>query len=220
MARLKLGVLISGRGSNMSTLINAAKNPDYPAEIAVVISNNPSADGLNAASKSGIPVSAISHKDYATPDEFEMAIHDRLTAAKVDLVCLAGFMRILSADFVGRWQDRLINIHPSLLPAFKGLHVHERIIESGGKISGCTVHYVRPEMDDGPIIIQAAVPVLPGDDADSLAARVLEAEHQIYPKAVEMIARGQIRVSGCRTLVERPDGLNERETMKVLVSPD
>jgi len=218
MAKLKLGVLISGRGSNMLSLIHAANKTDYPAEIAMVISNNANAGGLTKASDAGIVTVSLPHRAFANQEYFETALHEHLTSAKVDLICLAGFMRILSPEFVGRWKDRLINIHPSILPAFKGLHVHERVLEAGVQISGCTVHFVRPEMDDGPIIIQAAVPVETDDDEASLSARVLAAEHQIYPQAVEMIARGEVRVSGNRALIEPRDDAVTRD-MAALINP-
>ena len=196
MARAKLAVLISGRGSNLQSLIDAAAAPDYPAEIALVISNRPKAKGLERAAAAGIPQYVIDHKDFQTREDFDAALHDCLRLAKVDYVCLAGFMRMLTSDFVNDWRGRLINIHPSLLPAFKGLAVHERMIDAGVKIAGCTVHFVSPEMDSGPIIGQAAVPVLPGDDADSLAERILDQEHRLYPACVALIAGKKARLSG------------------------
>jgi phosphoribosylglycinamide formyltransferase-1 len=202
MSRLKVGVLISGRGSNMQALIDACAEPDFPAEIALVLSNRADAAGLQRAEAAGIATDVIDHKAFPDRPAFDAAVADRLAAAGVELVCLAGFMRLLSDEFVARWHDRLINIHPSLLPAFKGLHVHERALESGVRITGCTVHFVRAEMDAGPIIAQAAVPVLPGDDPDSLAARVLEQEHRIYPLALRLIAEGRVRVEGNRVAVD------------------
>ena len=201
---LKLGVLISGRGSNLQALIQACNTPGFPAEIAVVISNRPNAPGLNFAAEAGLPVVTIDHKDFETRPAFEDELHASLQAHGVQLVCLAGFMRLLGNDFVNRWRDRMINIHPSLLPAYKGLHTHERALEDGVRITGCTVHFVRPEMDDGPIIMQAAVPVLPQDTPSLLAARVLEAEHRIYPAAVRMVADGKIRVSAGRVQLAAP----------------
>jgi phosphoribosylglycinamide formyltransferase-1 len=188
--RRKLGVLISGRGSNLAALIQACNAPHDPAEIAVVISNRPAAPGLQFASDAGIPTQVIDHKKFASRAAFDRALDDALRAAGVDLVCNAGFMRLLTPDFVEAWRDRQLNIHPSLLPAFRGLDTHERAIAAGVRISGCTVHFVRAEMDEGPIVAQAAVPVLPGDDAEALAARVLRAEHRLYPWAVRLVASG------------------------------
>ena len=202
MARMKIAVLISGRGSNLQSLIDAARNPGYPAEIVLVISNVPGVHGLARAEAAGIPTAVVNHKDYAGRGPFEDALHDALTRAKAELVCLAGFMRLLTDGFVDRWHDRLINIHPSLLPAFKGIHVHERVVEAGVRVSGCTVHFVRPAMDEGPIVVQAAVPVQPGDDADTLAARVLVQEHRLYPLAVRLIAEGRARVDGARVALD------------------
>jgi phosphoribosylglycinamide formyltransferase 1 len=184
MARLKLGVLISGRGSNLQALIDASAVPDYPAEIVLVISNKADAAGLARAKAASIPSLTVSHRQ---PD-FEAAIDVALRGAGVELVCLAGFMRILSAAFVAKWQDRVINIHPSLLPAFPGLDTHRRVLAAGVKETGCTVHFVTAALDAGPIILQEKVPVLPGDDEDRLAARVLAAEHRIYPRAVRLLA--------------------------------
>lgn len=198
----RLVVLISGRGSNMRALIEATQAPDYPAQIVKVIANRPDAAGLAFASAQGIEALVINHKDYQDRPAFEAALNAAIAEAAPDLVCLAGFMRILTADFVRRWQDRLINIHPSLLPAFKGLHTHERVLEAGARFTGASVHFVRPEMDDGPIIVQAVVPVLADDDADRLAARVLAQEHVLYPLAVRLIAEGRVRVSGRHVLID------------------
>jgi phosphoribosylglycinamide formyltransferase-1 len=187
-ARLKIAVLISGRGSNLKALIEACAAPDYPAEIALVISNVADAGGLAHARAASIPTAIVPHKDYPSRDAFDSAMEKRLIESGVELVCFAGFMRILTDGFVRAWQGRLINIHPSLLPAYKGTHVHERVLAAGEKLSGCTVHYVTPELDSGPTILQATVPVQPGDTPDSLAARVLEAEHTLYPQAVKMVA--------------------------------
>jgi len=194
--RKRVGVLISGRGSNMSSLIDACNKPEYPAEISIVISNNPDAKGLEIATQAGIAARAINHKTYPSREAFEADLDTALKEAEVDLICNAGFMRLLTNSFVEGWRDKQLNIHPSLLPAFKGLHTHERAIEAGVKLSGCTVHFVRTEMDAGPIIAQAAVPVLPDDTADDLAARVLEAEHKLYPHALRLVASDQIQVEG------------------------
>ncbi len=195
-ARRKLGVLISGRGSNLAALIAACDVPEYPAEIAVVISNRPGAPGLQVANNAGISTQVIDHTQFASRAAFDGALDDALRAAGVDLVCNAGFMRLLTPGFVEAWRDRQLNIHPSLLPAFRGLDTHERAIAAGVRISGCTVHFVRAEMDEGPIVAQSAVPVLPGDDAEALAARVLRAEHRLYPWAVRLVASGAAWVEG------------------------
>lgn len=200
MAKKRVGVLISGRGSNMAALIEACKGADYPAEIVVVISNRPGAPGLDLAAKAGIPAVTIDHKAYSARAAFEADLDKVLREATVDLICNAGFMRLLTQSFVEAWRDRQLNIHPSLLPAFKGLNTHERMIDEGVKIAGCTVHFVRNDMDSGPIIAQAAVPVLPGDTPDTLAARVLEAEHELYPLALKLVASGEARVEGERVV--------------------
>ena len=194
MVKLKLGVLISGRGSNLQALIDAAADPSYPAEIALVISNKADAGGLERAEAAGIATKVIPHKEFASREAFDAALDKTLRDAGVGLVCLAGFMRLLTPGFSQGWHDRLINIHPSLLPSFKGLDSHAQALKAGVRFSGCTVHFVRPEMDAGPIILQAAVPVHDGDDEDSLAARILEAEHKSYPLAVRLIAEGRVKV--------------------------
>ncbi len=194
--KLRIGVLISGRGTNLQSLIDACTQPDFPAEIACVVSNKPDAHGLARAESSGIEAVSIPHKNYESREAFEKDLTAALTERDVDLVCNAGFMRLLTNSFVAHWFNQQINIHPSLLPAFKGLHVHERVLEAGARISGCTLHFVRAEMDAGPIIAQAAVPVLPDDNADSLAARVLTAEHRLYPMVVKGIADGTITIDG------------------------
>ena len=188
MNKVKTAILISGRGSNMTALINAAKDPSFPAEITIVISNVPSARGLEMAKSLGIKTDIIDHTEYASRDSFEDAVHQSLTLESVELVCLAGFMRILGPNFISQWQRRLLNIHPSLLPAFRGLHTHEKALEAGVKIHGCTVHHVVPDLDAGSIISQAAVPVLENDTDATLAARVLEAELQLYPEALRRTA--------------------------------
>lgn len=192
--RLRLGVLISGRGSNLQALIDACADPDFPAEIAVVLSNKADAYGLERARLAGLHTETVSPKGLGGREGHERAMDARLRAAGVELVCLAGYMRLLTPWFVQAWHDQMINIHPSLLPSFKGLHTHDAALAAGVRFHGCTVHYVRTEMDVGPIIVQAAVPVLPGDDADRLAGRVLLAEHQIYPLAVKAIAEGRTRI--------------------------
>lgn len=199
---LAVGVLISGRGTNLQALIDACAAHGFPARIALVISNKAAAFGLTRAEKAGIPTLVIDHKGFADRESFDTAVDAALREAGVDFVCLAGFMRILSEKFVEGWRDRLINIHPSLLPAFKGLDTHQRALDAGVRITGCTVHFVRPAMDDGPIIVQAAVPVMPGDDADSLAARILESEHVIYPLALRLVAEGKVRVEGNTAVCE------------------
>ncbi|MFP3920813.1 MAG: phosphoribosylglycinamide formyltransferase [Dichotomicrobium sp.] len=210
--RRKLGVLISGRGSNLAALIEACAADDFPAEIAAVISNRPGAPGLDHARQAGIAAQVIDHKGFAGRAAFDHALDDALRAANVELVCNAGFMRLLTPDFVEAWRDRQLNIHPSLLPAFRGLDTHERALAAGVRISGCTVHFVRAEMDAGPIVAQAAVPVLPGDDADALAARVLRAEHRLYPWAVRLVASGAAWVEDERVVyapqVTQPDSLS------------
>lgn len=193
-APLRLAVLVSGRGSNLQSLIDATADPAYPAKIALVISDVPDAFALERARKAGLEAIAVERKDFTSRTAFDSAMTRRIEAAGAQLVCLAGFMRILGDGFVAHWKDRLINIHPSLLPAYKGLHVHERVIEDGARFSGCTVHFVRPEMDSGPVVVQAAVPVHADDDAGALAARVLAEEHRIYPLAVRLIAEGRVRI--------------------------
>lgn len=196
MPKARIAVLISGRGSNLQALIDAAAAPDYPGEIALVISNRPKAQGLERAAKAGIAQETIDHKDFENREDFEAAVNDALKIAKIDYVCLAGFMRRLTDGFASDWRGRLINIHPSLLPAFKGLHVHERMIEAGVKLAGCTVHFVSSEVDAGPIIGQAAVPVLPGDNEEKLAARILEQEHKLYPACLQLLIEGKARLAG------------------------
>ena len=198
----KTAVLISGRGSNMRALIEAAHAPDYPAEIVRVISNRPDAGGLAYAAEGGIATDIVDHKAFLGRDKFEAELDRRLRAAEVELICLAGFMRLLTGRFVDAWTDRLINIHPSLLPAFPGLDTHARALAAGVRFTGCTVHFVRTEMDAGPIIVQAAVPVLPGDDEDRLAARVLEAEHSAYPLALSLVAGGRTSVRGNSVVID------------------
>jgi phosphoribosylglycinamide formyltransferase-1 len=190
MAKKRVAVLISGRGSNMASLIEAAKDTGYPAEIALVVSNRPDAAGLDHARAQGITTVVVDHSSYGKDREaFERALQSVLVAHRIDLVCLAGFMRLLTPWFVEQWQGRMLNIHPALLPAFKGLHTHERALAAGVTTHGATVHFVSTEMDSGPIIAQAEVSVLAGDTPDTLAARVLEAEHRIYPQALRQVAK-------------------------------
>jgi phosphoribosylglycinamide formyltransferase-1 len=200
--RQRTAVLISGRGSNLQALIAACARPDASATIALVISNRADAAGLAHASNAGIATRVIPHRDFATQTAFEEAITAALEEHRIGLVCLAGFMRVLSPWFVERWRDRLLNIHPSLLPAFRGLDTHRRVLEAGVRFTGCTVHLVRAEVDDGPIIAQAVVPVHAVDTEDSLAARVLAAEHRCYPMALEMVASNRTRVIAERVVIE------------------
>ncbi len=194
MNKKRIGVLISGRGSNMSSLIEACKHPEFPAQISVVISNRPKAAGLQIAASEGIKTVAINHRDYESRPALETDLHEALVGAGVELICNAGFLRLLTAEFVDKWHDRQLNIHPSLLPSFKGLHTHQRVLDAGVKVTGCTVHLVRTDMDAGPIIAQAAVAVEADDDANSLAARVLAAEHQLYPHALKLFVLGKAYV--------------------------
>ena len=193
MSRKRVGVLISGRGSNMSALIEASKSPDYPAEIVGVLSNRAAAPGLEIAAQHGIATASLAQSKFFSRDMFEDTMTQVLESWEVDFVCLAGFMRILGEDFVNRWQGRMINIHPSLLPDYKGLDPHTRILADGGTKHGCTVHFVTPGLDEGPAILQARVPVLAGDTPETLAARVLIEEHRIYPEALRMLASGEVR---------------------------
>jgi phosphoribosylglycinamide formyltransferase 1 len=200
MVRKRVAILISGRGSNMAALIDAARKPDYPAEIVLVISNRPDAAGLVSARQKGIQTALVDHKAFATREAFDAALEARLARARVEIVCLAGFMRMLSSPFVERWRGRVLNVHPSLLPALKGLDTHARALAAGVRLHGCTVHFVAPELDSGPIILQAEVPVLDGDDEKSLAARVLAEEHRIYPEALKLLAEGRLKVEGERVI--------------------
>ncbi len=208
MADLTLAVLISGWGSNLQALIDACADPAFPARIVRVLCNVPGAPGLDRAAKAGIPTSVIDHKAYPDRAAFDAALGDELEKCDPGLVCLAGFKRILGNEFVTAFEGRLINIHPSLLPAFKGLNVPARVLESGARFSGCTVHFVRPETDSGPIIIQSAVPVLADDTAESLSARVLATEHKCYPAAVRWIAEGRVRLDGDRAVVDGATAAN------------
>lgn len=200
MQRKRTAILISGRGSNMTALIAAAGDPDFPAEIVGVISDKPDAAGLGIAIARGIPTKVVARADHASKDAHDTAIDAALAGFGAELVALAGYMRLLTTPFVEKWQGRMINIHPALLPSFKGLDTHRRALDAGMRIHGCTVHFVIPAMDEGPIIAQAAVPVVLGDSENSLAARVLKAEHQIYPLALRLVAEGKARMEDGRTV--------------------
>ena len=202
MAKLKVGVLISGRGSNLAALIEAARAADYPAEIACVVSNKADASGLAIAGTAGIPTAIVSHKDHSDRETFDRAVSANLERHGVELVVLAGFMRIFSSWFPVRWADRLINIHPSLLPAFKGLHAQRQALGAGVRVSGCTAHLVIPDLDSGPIIAQAAVPVLAGDTEETLSARILRQEHRLYPMVVRWFAEGRVAIDGDRVTLK------------------
>jgi phosphoribosylglycinamide formyltransferase 1 len=215
MSRRRVAILISGRGSNMAALIEAAKQADYPAEIVLVISNNPEAAGLARAREADIPTAVVDHKPYGKDRAaFERALTSELAAREVELICLGGFMRLFTPGFVAHWAERMLNIHPSLLPAFKGLDPHGQALAAGVRISGATVHFVEPETDSGPIIAQAAVPVLDGDTTETLAARVLAAEHRIYPLALKLVAQDRVRLVDGRCTIE-----GARVTDAVLSSP-
>lgn len=196
MSKKRVAILISGRGSNMSALIEAAKASDYPAKIVGVFSNTPDAPGLQTAAGYDIPTAWRWHKDYPSRIGFELALGDVLKLWRPDIIALAGFMRMLTPEFTRKWQGRMINIHPSLLPLHKGLHTHEQALRDGVKEHGATVHFVTAGMDEGPTILQARVPVLPGDTVDTLAQRVLVEEHRIYPEALAMLARGEVSFEG------------------------
>jgi phosphoribosylglycinamide formyltransferase-1 len=203
MSRKRVAVLISGRGSNMAALIEAAKDKNYPAEIVLVLANRPEAGGLATASAAGIAAEVVDHTKYGKDrDAFETALQAALAKHRIDIVCLAGFMRLLTAGFVNQWPERLINIHPALLPAFKGLDTHQRALEAGAKLHGATVHFVVAEMDAGPIIAQGAVAVRPDETETSLTARVLAVEHHIYPLALKLVAEGRVRVVDGRCLID------------------
>jgi phosphoribosylglycinamide formyltransferase 1 len=189
MKRARVGILISGRGSNMRSLVEAARHPEYPAEIVCVVSNKADAAGLNYAQSHGIATHVVSHKDYASREEFDAALNTYLQSQKLDLIACAGFMRIMTPVLIAPREGRMINIHPSLLPLYKGLHTHERAIVDGQKFGGCSVHYVTQELDGGPVIAQTRVPIITGDTAETLAARVLIEEHKLYPAALAKMAR-------------------------------
>lgn len=200
IVRKRTAILISGRGSNMTALIAAAANPDYPAEIVGVLSDKVNAAGLGIAAARGIKVQALPRSDHASKESHDAALDAALSALGAEIVVLAGYMRLLTPGFVEKWHGRMINIHPSLLPSFKGLDTHKRALDAGMRVHGCTVHFVTPEMDGGPIIAQAAVPVLIGDSEEDLTARVLKVEHQLYPQALKLVAQGKARMQGGRTV--------------------
>ena len=215
MAKLRVGILISGRGSNMAALIEAAKAADYPAEIAVVVSNVAEAAGLDIARKAGVATAAISHKGFPDREGFDRAVSAELEKHGVGLVALAGFMRIQSPWFPAHWHGRIVNIHPSLLPAFPGLRVQQQALDAGVRVSGCTVHFVTDQLDGGPIIAQAVVPVLPDDTAQTLSDRILRQEHRLYPLVVRWFAEGRLSVAGAQvTVAGVPQG------SALLFSPD
>jgi phosphoribosylglycinamide formyltransferase-1 len=189
MKRKRVGVLISGRGSNMAAFVEAARDPAYPAEIVCVVSNRRDAPGLKFAQDQNIPTHVIDHKNFASRESFDAALNDYLQSQKLDLIACAGFMRVMTSALLEPWAGKMINIHPSLLPLYKGTNTHERALADGAKVHGCSVHYVTEELDGGPVIAQAEVPVLPGDTPETLSARVLAEEHKLYPKALAMAAR-------------------------------
>lgn len=200
MTRVRTAILISGRGTNLAALINAARDPSFPAEIVLVFSNVEGAEGLKRAQAAGIATRALSHKAFPSREAFDDAVDAILREANVSLICEAGFMRIHSEPFVRRWEGHILNIHPSLLPAFKGTKVHQQALDAGVRISGCTVHFLVPELDSGPIVAQAAVPVLKDDTAETLAARILEAEHKLYPEALKLVAEGKVKLENGRAV--------------------
>ena len=205
MGRKRVGILISGRGSNMASLVDAARQDACAYEIACVISNRPDAEGLQVAENAGIAAVALDHKALGTREALDAAIHEALLANRVELVVCAGFMRIMTSDFIARWEGSIINIHPSLLPLFKGVNTHERALQAGVRVHGCSVHFVSAELDAGAIIAQGVVKVMPGDDADVLAARVLPVEHRIYPTVLNALAQGRIRLENGRAVFSDDD---------------
>ena len=203
MSRKRVAVLISGRGSNMAALIEAAKVKDYPAEIVLVVSNRPEAGGLLVARAAGIATETVDHTKFSGDrNRFEHEIQSILEKYRIEIICLAGFMRLLTANFLERWQWRILNIHPALLPDFKGLDTHKRVIDAGVKIHGATVHFVVPQLDSGPVIAQGAINVRPGDSEEALAVRVLKVEHRIYPLALKLVAEGRVQIKNNHTLID------------------
>lgn len=219
VAKKRVAILISGRGSNMSALIAAAREADFPAAIVGVVSDRPDAAGLRAAQAAGIAAVVVERGGFADRNAHDAAIDATLAGFGAEIVALAGYMRLLGPAFVERWQGQMINIHPSLLPGFKGLDTHRRALDAGVRIHGCSVHFVTADMDGGPLIAQAAVPVLSGDTEDSLAARVLKAEHRLYPRALAMVCEGHARMEEGRTVIEAR-GMAERNGAEVLLSPE
>lgn len=209
MTKKRVAILVSGRGSNMAALIDAAAEPGFPAEIVAVISNRPGAGALAIAERAGVATVVVDHKAFSSREAFDAALDAELKRVSPDVVCFAGFMRLLTPGFIVAWEGRMLNIHPALLPSFKGLDTHARALAAGVRLHGCTVHLVTAEMDAGPIIAQAAVPVLDGDDEDALAARVLKAEHRLYPRALAMWARGEAKLDGGRVRVDGCDAAPE-----------
>jgi len=203
MNRKRVAVLISGRGSNMAALIEAAKDKDYPAEIALVVSNQPEAGGLLVALAADIATEIVDHTKFSGDrNRFEHEIQTLLEKYRIEIVCLAGFMRLLTADFLDKWQWRILNIHPALLPDFKGLDTHRRVLEAGATVHGATVHFVVPEMDSGPVIARGAITVRPGDSEEALAVRVLKVEHRIYPLALKLVAEGRVQIKNSHVLID------------------
>ena len=213
-ARLRTAVLISGRGTNMRALVADTRAPDHPAAVVLVAANDPACEGLRWAQEQGIAVAGVDHRIHASREDFERSLQRVLDIHRIELVCLAGFMRLLTPWFVGQWAGRLINIHPALLPSYRGLHTHSRALADGVKIHGCTVHHVVPEVDAGPIIAQAAVPVLDDDTAETLGARVLRQEHVLYPHALRLVASGRARLRDGRVAT-----VSEPEAGRALVVP-
>jgi phosphoribosylglycinamide formyltransferase-1 len=204
-ARRRTAILISGRGSNMAALLSAAADPAFPAEIVLVLSNKPAAGGLARAREAGIPTAVVESRPFGRDRAgFELAMEAAMAEHGVELIALAGFMRVLTEDFVNRWSGRMVNIHPSLLPSFPGVDTHARALAAGVRLHGCTVHLVTPGVDEGPIIAQAAVPVLPEDTEETLGARVLEQEHILYPAALALVAAGRVRVEEGRAVIDSP----------------
>ncbi len=212
LRRKRTAILISGRGSNMRALVERARVPDFPAEIALVLSNRPEAPGLAFARENGIASAAVDHKIHAGREDFERSMQALLELHRIEYICLAGFMRLLTPWFISQWRGRMLNIHPALLPSYRGLDTHARALADGVKIHGCTVHFVVPAMDEGPIVAQAAVAVLDADTPDSLARRVLEQEHLIYPAALERLANGGLHVQGNRVFSD--DSANAPEPLR------
>jgi phosphoribosylglycinamide formyltransferase 1 len=198
MKRIRVGVLISGRGSNMRALVEAGRDASYPAEVVLVASNQAGAEGIVWAKEQGIATAIVNHRDFASRETFDAALNDVLQMHQLGLVCCAGFMRIMTPVLIAPWRGRMLNVHPSLLPSYKGLHTHERALADGAKRAGCTVHFVTEDLDGGPIVAQASVPVLDADTAETLQARVLQAEHRLYTKALALVAEGkiQMKISG------------------------